>query len=328
MFIVHGLNDQNVTTNQFGDWWSLLAAHGVARKIWLSQLGHVDPFDYRRATWVRTLHAWFDYWLQGIDNGVMSQPQATIERADGHWATQPTWPAADAVTATVPLSRLGGSAARTFTDDPHLDENKAVAAPGTSVAGRAVFLSGALPGAVHIDGSPSVTLRVRVDRPTTELSVRLVDYGTQRRVDYLSATEGITTLKTQSCWGQSTAADDGCYFDTATQFVTSPVDILTRGWLDAAHHVTLRRPPRWCPGSGTRSPSRSTPPTPSSLPVTASVSSSPRATRSTPTVVDRGHGDHRSGWQQLRLRLSGANSAAIPAARGTSHQLFWPRRRA
>ena len=194
----------------------------------------------------------------------------------------------------------GGSSARTFTDDPDLDENKAVAAPGTSVAGRAVFLSGALPGAVHIDGSPSVTLRVRVDRPTTELSVRLVDYGAQRRVDYLTATEGITTLKTQSCWGQSTAADDGCYFDTATQFVTSPVDILTRGWLDAAHHVSLQRRTPLMPGKWY----------PITVPIDATdavIAAGHRlgvvVTQSdeeyTVSVADRGHGDDRPGRQQL-----------------------------
>ncbi len=317
MFIVHGLNDQNVTTNQFGDWWKLLAAHGVARKIWLSQLGHVDPFDYRRSTWVSTLHAWFDHWLQGVDNGIMSQPQASIERADGHWVTQPTWPAAGVETATVPLSRLGGSSPRTFTDEPDLTENHAVAAPGTSVAGRAVFLSGTLPEAVHVDGSPSVTLRVRVDRPTTELSVRLVDYGIQRRVDYLSDTEGITTLKTQSCWGESTAADDGCYFNTATEFVTSPVDILTRGWLDAAHHVTLSRTTPLVPGRwySITVPIDTTDAVIAAghrigLVVTQSdvEYTAPRPTGATVTIDPAG--------STLRIRLSGASAAAIPGSTG------------
>ena len=47
-----------------------------------------------------------------------------------------------------------------------------------------------------------------------------------------------------------TAIDDACYFDTAQDFVTSDVDIVTRGWLDAAHHRSLRMrtplvPGRW-----------------------------------------------------------------------------------
>ena len=36
-------------------------SNGVERKIWLSQTGHVDPFDFRRAAWVDTLHRWFDH---------------------------------------------------------------------------------------------------------------------------------------------------------------------------------------------------------------------------------------------------------------------------
>jgi X-Pro dipeptidyl-peptidase len=101
---------------------------------------------------------------------------------------------------------------------------------------------------VRMSGSPSVTLRVKVDRPTTELTAKLVDYGNQRRVDYQSPGEGITTLKTQSCWGQSTTVDDACYFDTQQDFVTTDVDVITRGWLDAAHHVTLSRQTPLTPG--------------------------------------------------------------------------------
>ena len=48
---------------------------GVPRKIWLSQEGHVDPFDFRRAEWVDTLHSWFDYWLQDLPNGMMREPR-------------------------------------------------------------------------------------------------------------------------------------------------------------------------------------------------------------------------------------------------------------
>src|SRR4051794_32828830 len=38
VFIVHGINDTNVTTTQFAQWWDRL---GVPKKIWLSQMSHV-----------------------------------------------------------------------------------------------------------------------------------------------------------------------------------------------------------------------------------------------------------------------------------------------
>jgi X-Pro dipeptidyl-peptidase len=250
VFVVHGINDQNVTTNQFGEWWNELAARGVPRKIWLHQGSHVDPFDLRRADWVDELHRWFDYWLQGLPNGVMSEPQASIEQPSGQWVNQPRWPALGAHQVRVALGNgdgttgtLGGRAdgSRTFIDTPSLTEAHAVADPSTAKGGRLAFLSAPLTHPVRISGSPSVTLRVQVDKPTTELSVRLVDYGTQTRVNYESPGEGIHNLSTQSCWGESTAADDACYIDTAQDFVTSDTFITARGWLDAAHYQSLTR---------------------------------------------------------------------------------------
>jgi X-Pro dipeptidyl-peptidase len=250
VFVVHGINDQNVTTNQFGTWWDDLAAHGVPRKIWLHQGSHVDPFDMRRPDWVAELHRWFDYWLQGLPNGVMAEPQASLERPSGQWVNEATWPAAGVRPVRVRLGNgdgttgtLGGSGggSRTFTDDPALSEAQAVADPNTAVAGRLAFLSAPLTHDVRISGSAALTVRVQVDKPTTELSARLIDYGTQRRVDYQSPGEGISTLSTESCWGESTSADDACYLDTAEDFVTSDTFITARGWLDAAHYQSLSR---------------------------------------------------------------------------------------
>jgi X-Pro dipeptidyl-peptidase len=243
VLIAHGLNDTNVTTTQFAQWWSRLR---VPKKIWLSQMGHVDPFDIRRAAWVDTLHRWFDRWLQGLHNGIDREPQATIETAPGAWVDEPSWPAPAARPARIAL----GDGIRTWTDAPDLDEATAVANPNSQVDGRLTFLSTALSQDVRISGTPSVTLRVQVDKPTTELTARLVDYGVATRINYLAAGEGITTLDTESCWGSSTAADDACYFDTAENVVTSDHAVLTRGWQDAAHHVSLRtvtplRPGRW-----------------------------------------------------------------------------------
>jgi X-Pro dipeptidyl-peptidase len=257
VLIAHGINDTNVTTDQFARWWSRL---GVPKKLWLSQQGHVDPFDIRRAAWVETLHRWFDRWLQGLHNGIDREPAVTIETAPGTWVNERAWPAHDARPTKVTLGNgdgttgtLGGrsgNGTRTWSDAPDLSEAAAVASPSAAVPGRVAFLSAPLTQGVRISGTPSVTLRVRVDKPTTELTARLVDYGTATRVDYLGRGEGITTLDTESCWGASTPADDACYFDTAESVTTDDHAILTRGWQDAAHRVSLRfttplRPDRW-----------------------------------------------------------------------------------
>ncbi|MCG5469327.1 Xaa-Pro dipeptidyl-peptidase [Micromonospora sp. LAH09] len=260
VFVAHGVNDLNVTTNQFARWWQELADQGVPRKLWLYQAGHEDPFDVRRAEWVTALHRWFDFWLQGLRNGVMNEPRVDLETAPGTWTTERDWPApgtrdvrvalgaGDGVTGT-----LGGRGARPGREQAYVDaslsEAELVAEPNTATAGRMVFLSGALTAPLRISGSPSVRLRVRVDRPTAELTARLVDYGTAERIRYDSS-EGVRTLATESCWGASTDVDDACYRDTEEITGVSDHAVLTRGWLDAAHHRSLRfttplRPDRW-----------------------------------------------------------------------------------
>jgi X-Pro dipeptidyl-peptidase len=130
-----------------------------------------------------------------------------------------------------------------------LTEDETVTDPNTARDGRLAFLSAPLTGPLHISGSPSLRLRVRVDRPTTELTARLVDYGTASRINYFSS-EGVRTLATESCWGPATATDDACYRDTAENVATTDHAVITRGWQDAAHYRTLRattplQPGRW-----------------------------------------------------------------------------------
>ena len=66
VFLTHGMGDENVRIDHFSRFWYALADLGVPRKAWLMQTGHVDPFDNSRTLWVRTVHHWFDYWLEGV----------------------------------------------------------------------------------------------------------------------------------------------------------------------------------------------------------------------------------------------------------------------
>jgi X-Pro dipeptidyl-peptidase len=260
VFIAHGINDNNVETKHFAQWWDALAKNRVPRKIWISQEGHVDPFDFRRSAWVETLHRWFDYWLQDLPNGVMREPTATIERAPDVWVNESTWPArgafslpvslgaGDGTTGTLGLRPSSGSV--TVVDNPALRERDLVANPNGAVSGRQVFLSAPLPRDLRISGTTRLSLRVKVDKPTTELTARLVDYGTATRINYQGSKEGIRNLTTQSCYGASSAFDDPCYLDTAKDVVTADAAVMTRGWVDAAHrdslsHPTPLQPDRW-----------------------------------------------------------------------------------
>ncbi|HWH00309.1 MAG TPA: Xaa-Pro dipeptidyl-peptidase [Pilimelia sp.] len=260
VFIAHGINDLNVSTNQFARWWEALAEEGVPRKLWLFQSGHEEPFDVRRGEWVDTLHRWFDYWLQGLRNGVTREPRVTIEASPGVWRDQRDWPArgtrdvalrlgaGDGTTGTLGTRRAPRGTVQSYTDQAQ-SENSLVTSPTTAKPGRLVYLSGPLEAPLHVSGRASVRLRIKVDKPTTQLSARLVDYGRATRINHFSS-EGVRTLDTESCWGESTAADDACYRDTENVVATTDQFVLARGWLDAAHHRSLRfatplQPDRW-----------------------------------------------------------------------------------
>ena len=92
VFATHGFQDDNVSMDQLWPWWDGLKANGVPRKLWLLRSGHTDPFDSRRAVWVDTLHRWFDHWLYGVDNGIMSEPAVTIEDDKDVWGEYADWP--------------------------------------------------------------------------------------------------------------------------------------------------------------------------------------------------------------------------------------------
>lgn len=244
VFAVHGLNDLNVKTIQFGQWWNSLAQQGIPRKVWLSQTGHVDPFDYRRAEWVQTLDRWFDHWLRGADTGVERDPAASIERAPDQWVDEPRWSGERSRPAEVHPTPSGlapqpAAGQQSFTDDPQKDENDWVAHPDQPDPARTAFTSAPLQHDLRLAGTGSITVTAAPATPTAHLSAMLVDYGPATTRDTRPPGEGIRTLPTKSCWGQSRPGDDACYQDTAAANVDVDHQIFSRGWADLANHSSL-----------------------------------------------------------------------------------------
>ncbi|WUJ74273.1 Xaa-Pro dipeptidyl-peptidase [Kribbella soli] len=248
VFMTHGLSDYNVQTNHFSQWWSALSRNNVPRKLWLGLEDHVDPFEFRRDEWVDELHKWFDYWLQGLQNGVMKEPAVSIETTPDVWRNYKTWPAVNRPTQ-VPLSvgKLGaaGKGSLMITDDPDLTEDDIVADPTEVIAGRQMFLSAPLTAPMRISGTPSVTLRVKSDSATTPITARLIEYGDAERYS------GIRTTDDSTCEGSSTDFDDSCYFTVDKLTTQSDHGIVSRGWIDAAHSKSLSKPTPLTPGKWT-----------------------------------------------------------------------------
>ncbi|MFD3331976.1 Xaa-Pro dipeptidyl-peptidase [Streptomyces sp. NPDC058700] len=245
VFVVHGQQDLNVRAGQFGRWWDALAAHGVERKIWLSQTGHVDPFDFRRADWVRTLHRWFDHHLLGYENGIDREPVADIERAPDRWTTDRHWPprategttlrpapGAPAGPGVLGRAPAAPGSTATFTDDPSLGELDWAARIDSATPEKAGFVTLPLSRDLRISGSSKVTVTATPSTATAHLSAVLVDLGPDTIRDYGAPGEGITTLTARTCWGASAPGDSACFKETEARTADVGHTVLSRGWAD------------------------------------------------------------------------------------------------
>jgi X-Pro dipeptidyl-peptidase len=200
VFVVHGINDWNVMTNNFAAWWDKLAALGVPRKIWLHQGGHGGPGSSATYTlpngqsWTyrETENRWFDHWLWGMDNGIMSEPRAIVQREDRNYATYKDWPdpaarpswlwfTAPDATSPGGLSKLPapGSAQQGFVDEGRtIGPADLVAGPDAASPNRLVYRSPVLGDSARLSGRPSIQLRMAIDnRNDANLTAYLVDYG-------------------------------------------------------------------------------------------------------------------------------------------------------
>ena len=232
VFLAHGLQDTNVKTVNFGRWYRLLKKNHVVTKVWLSRLGHTDPFDYRRAEWVDTLHRWFDSQLMGIKNGILREPRIDVEDSPGEWVTSNTWPVSNnnqSLTFHSDGSLTTGASDNgtdSFVNNPNQSEAQAVAKGNNS--NRLLYVTGSLNHNVRISGEPTVDLTITPHGSVGQVGVALVDYGTQVRVR--DNGEGNKTLSKQSCWGKSTSYDDACYHNSVEDTLSTPLAVVARGW--------------------------------------------------------------------------------------------------
>ncbi|MDF2038315.1 Xaa-Pro dipeptidyl-peptidase [Cytobacillus oceanisediminis] len=255
VFAVHGLNDFNVKMNHLADWWIALSKEKVPRKLWLTQTGHVDPFDFRRAEWVDTLHRWFDYWLMDIENGIMDEPAVDIERGADKWETQSSWPDQNAANVKIRLAPgendqtngmlttgpVKGNFQQSFTDNPAQTEQQMVTNETAVKSDRLAFLSPQLEEDVRLSGIPEISLRAKFNKEDSNLTVLIVDYGTDTRIHHEGPGEGVRTLNTESCWGESISTDDACYKETEKTTHTAPYEVVTRGWFDPQNWKTIEK---------------------------------------------------------------------------------------
>ncbi|WP_246056141.1 Xaa-Pro dipeptidyl-peptidase [Alteribacter natronophilus] len=197
VLLAHGLNDWNVKTKQFAQWWNELGNHDVDRKLWLHQGGHGAP---PASLWNEERHRWFDYWLYGIENGIMDEETVNIQRENRDWVQQEAWPHADVEETTLWLKgETEGTGTihtspvpnrphdrQSLIDDPQTVADDLVAGPGEDHENRLVYLTDELTSPVHMSGTPEVSIRLNIDRPVANLTALLVEYDENGDADIIT----------------------------------------------------------------------------------------------------------------------------------------------
>ncbi|WP_216214932.1 Xaa-Pro dipeptidyl-peptidase [Amycolatopsis aidingensis] len=245
VFVVHGQEDWNVKPNHFSRWWEVLAEQDVPRKLWLHREAHTDPISVRPREWQRQIAAWMDYWLQGIDNGIMDEPMVDLQRPDGHWETYRDWPAPEAKDSDLWLERYNrllptrpdSERIRRFTDDLDQSENMMVAEPDEERPHRLAFTTRPLQRDLRISGTPSLRVKMAADRTGTPLTALLVDYGPNQPLIPQDKTPA--ELFATSCTLRDVAERTGCAEPSTMLRNHNPYSVVTRGSIDTRNRNGL-----------------------------------------------------------------------------------------
>lgn len=167
---VHGLQDWNVRQVALRDWFDLIPS---TKRAIFGQWAHDYPEENRwkaewsRADWRTTVHAWYDHFLLGIDNGILDRlPPVQVQDSEGVWRSEATYPPRDAVNLTLHLVPEALVAEAAPLDPPlvfreneeaFLRANTGLPVPSADTAPvmeQLVFESAPFPEAVHTAGWP------------------------------------------------------------------------------------------------------------------------------------------------------------------------------
>lgn len=249
VLLVHGMEDWNVKLRHGVAWWNLLQQRNIPRKIWLHRSAHIDPVSARADEWKRVMHRWMDHWLFGMNNGIMDEPMADIQRPNGAWETHRSWPdaaarnvrlnfgpAASGVAGTLQATRPAAST-QTFTDSKTQSETTAMADYTVAGPNRLVYVTPALTQAARMSGTPKVNVTVRSNTASAPLTALLVDYGpgTAFSVQDMSPEELINMECSLTDIDQKT----GCAAPYQSRAAAVTATVITRGAIDLKNRSSL-----------------------------------------------------------------------------------------
>jgi X-Pro dipeptidyl-peptidase len=246
VLMAHAWNDWNVMPEHSVRIIEGIKARGTPLQMYFHQGGHggAPPLEM--------MNRWFTRYVVGVENGVEQDPRAWIVR-EGDERLSPTayadWPVPGAAPVTLRPEGTGrqvgglvlsprGSGARgcrdaglgrapareTFTDD--VGHSGAQLASEGASAHRLLYATPELTAPVHVSGTPEVTIRLALDRPTANLSVWLValpwEEAAPRQPNFSVITRGWADPKNHRSLTESEPMVPGVFRDVT--FTLQPTD--------------------------------------------------------------------------------------------------------
>jgi predicted acyl esterase len=195
VFYIHGLQDWNVKPHMMEGWLDQIWESGSDVKVLLGQWPHAWPSssstDFvcpeagacREDWWNQTMVAWFDYYLKGIDTGILDAPLVQVQDDDMKWRHEAHFPANDAL-IRLPLGpTLGteGTASQTYFD------GLGGLTPLATMATQAEWVSEPLTEDYHLSGMPVFHGNVTADSARASLMLTLQEEredGSRRSINF------------------------------------------------------------------------------------------------------------------------------------------------
>lgn len=253
VFIIHGLNDWNVKTNQCIPLFQALERQGVERKMLLHQGEHVYIYGLEHSGSLEMIERWLDHYLRGADNGIEDEAKVLVESNldQASWMTSDTWPPAGwqyvDFPVTAPLAHGSARQTAVIVDDLNatvydwekdnqsewLNELVLCESPSYQNRLKLVWHPDFKSDSLRIAGTVTVSFDASIDRETAILSVMLVDLGEQRRIT-----------------AEQVPAEDAPAgaFRFGLEEEPSAFKVISRGWLNAQNRSCLYSKERIEPG--------------------------------------------------------------------------------
>jgi X-Pro dipeptidyl-peptidase len=182
-FLIHGLYDFNVKTNNVGQMWAALPKK-APKKMWLINGDHVDPdspdaettgghilpFTFQKE-YRSTTHRWWAQFLKGLPAGALDTATVEVQGDDGRWLGSRSWPLASkdqvlglrADGKAAPGDAPAGSVS--WSDEP----------TGESAPASQSFVTAPVKRATRLSGQVVFDLAYTLTGPDTTLAVRIED---------------------------------------------------------------------------------------------------------------------------------------------------------